>query len=87
MSKYAVTGETIEKVITLSTDEITAFATQIEDMNPLHHDAKFAEQTRFKSIIASGPQVLSIFMAMLPTYFAQKAYVLGLDFSNDFSYF
>lgn len=84
MSQFAVIGESFEKLITLSEAEISTFAHQIEDLNPLHHDAEFAAATRFNHIIASGPHVLSILMAMTATHFSQKGLVLGLSFTNDF---
>lgn len=80
-----VIGEQFQRRVTLTADEITAFARQVGDENPLHHDADFAAGTRFGRIIASGPHITALFMAMVATYFSQKGPMLGLDFNMRFS--
>lgn len=77
-------GETIEKTIILSEDDIIDFAMRIQDMNPLHHDLDYAAETRFGGIIASGPHISAIFLAMGPTHFSQYGPVLGLNFNVAF---
>lgn len=80
----AIVGETIERVVTLSQDDIIDFATRIQDLNPIHHDTDYAADTRFGGIIASGPHVSAIFLAMGPTYFSQYGPVIGLNFNVAF---
>ena len=77
-------GETIDKTVRLSEAEIIDFATRIQDHNPLHHDAEYAAGSRFGGIIASGPHVSAIFLAMGPTHFSQYGPVIGLNFNVAF---
>jgi acyl dehydratase len=73
-------GESFSSTLTLSTDSVKSFATLVNDMNPLHHDDAYAEQSRFGGLIASGTQPTAHFMALLATHYSQYAQPLGLEF-------
>ena len=73
-------GESCSCTLSLSPDSVRSFATLVNDLNPLHHDAAYAEQSRFGGLIASGTQPSAHFMALLATHFAQYAQPLGLEF-------
>ncbi|SMG33791.1 MaoC family dehydratase [Paraburkholderia susongensis] len=73
-------GETFSSTVSLSTDSVKSFATLVNDLNPLHHDEAYAEQSRFGGLIASGTQPTAYFMALLATHFSTYAQPLGLEF-------
>jgi acyl dehydratase len=73
-------GETFGTTLSVSSDSIKSFATIVNDLNPLHHDEAYAEQSRFGGLIASGTQPTAHFMALLATHFSTYAQPLGLEF-------
>jgi acyl dehydratase len=73
-------GETFGMTLSVSADSIKSFATIVNDLNPLHHDEAYAEQSRFGGLIASGTQPTAHFMALLATHFSTYAQPLGLEF-------
>lgn len=73
-------GETCRSTLALSPDSVKSFATLVNDLNPLHHDDAYAEQSRFGGLIASGTQPSAHFMALLATHFSTYAQPLGLEF-------
>jgi len=77
-------GERITDRVTLTTEEIARFATLCGDLNPLHHDETYARQTRFGGIIACGPHITSLMMAMTATHFSRSGAMLGLEFTFHF---
>jgi 3-hydroxybutyryl-CoA dehydratase len=77
-------GEVFERRLRLSMEEIAEFAHAVGDRNPIHHDLEQARASRFGNIVASEPQVSSLFMAMVATYFCQNRAILGLEFNFRF---
>ena len=73
-------GETFRSTLALSPESVKSFATLVNDMNPLHHDDAYAEQSRFGALIASGTQPAAHFMALLATHYSTFAQPLGLEF-------
>jgi acyl dehydratase len=69
----ATVGEMFTQRTRFSDDSIRAFATSVDDHNPLHHDAAAARAAGYRGLIASGTQLGSVFMAMTATHFAQPA--------------
>ena len=67
----ATVGETFVKRVRFSDDEIRAFATSVDDRNPLHHDLAAAKAQGYRGLIASGTHLGSVFMAMTATHFAR----------------
>lgn len=77
-------GERITGSVAFSPEEIATFARLSGDRNPLHYDEQYAAQTRFGSIIVSGPQLTSLMMGLTATYFSQETAMLGLEFTFHF---
>jgi len=62
-------GDHFEFTKTITEDDVTRFAAASGDTNPLHLDAEFAEETRFRGRIAHGALVgglISAALARLP---------------------
>jgi acyl dehydratase len=82
--RRARVGERITGQISLTPAEIATFARLSGDLNPLHQDEQYAQQTRFGGIIACGPQMTSLMMGMIATHFSQGGAMLGLEFAFRF---
>ena len=83
-------GETFTLQLRLSEAEIRAFARQLHDLNPLHHDLAAARAAGYPGLIASGAHTGAVFMGMTATHFSAPApdgaprSVLGLGFDIRF---
>lgn len=77
-------GERIASQVALSLEEVATFARLSGDLNPLHHDVEYAQQTRFGGVIVSGPQLTSLMMGLTATYFSRDTAMLGLEFTFNF---
>jgi acyl dehydratase len=77
----ALVGEAFSKEVLFDLPGIAEFARLCGDTNPLHHDAAYAAASRFGGIIASGPQVTSLMMAMIAAFFASRGPGVGLGFN------
>ena len=84
MGELVKAGERITDEARFSKEEIGEFARLAGDFNPLHHDEEFAKTTRFRGIIACGPQIASRFLGMTATYFSKRGVSLGLEFTLRF---
>lgn len=82
MRRLVEVGETFEKKVRLDPESVRAFATAAQDMSPLHHDAAFAERSRFQQLIASGTQTISLLYGFAATHFSARGVMLGLEFSQ-----
>lgn len=80
----ATVGERFTASVTLTADDIRAFARSVGDSNPLHHDESIAARSRFGGLIASGTHSASLLMALTASHFSRHAQPLGLDFSLRF---
>ena len=65
-------GETCTLTIRLDATEIRAFARQLHDLNPLHHDLAAARAAGYPGLIASGAHTGAIFMGMTATHFSGR---------------
>ncbi len=74
-------GRSFEREVLFDAPGIAAFAASCGDTNPLHHDPAYAAASRFGGIIASGPQVTSLLMAMVAAFFAPLGPGVGLGFN------
>lgn len=74
-------GEAFSREVHFDAPGIAAFAAACGDTNPLHHDAAYAAAARFGGIIACGPHVTSLLMAMTAAHFAPRGPGVGLGFS------
>jgi len=77
----ALVGEAFSKEVQFDAVGIAEFATLCGDTNPLHHDSAYAAGSRFGGIIASGPQVTSLLMAMVAAFLASRGPGVGLEFN------
>ncbi len=64
MSPDAFAGEAIGRDVTFDAAGIAEFARRCGDPNPLHHDAEAAARSPYGGIIACGPHVTALFMAL-----------------------
>ncbi len=74
-------GESFERRVRWSREEITRFAHEVGDTNPLHHDETFAADTRFGDLIASGTQTVAYLMAMCGAQARPDRQGVGLEFT------
>lgn len=72
VDKLISVGETVERSVRYTRDDIAAFAKLSFDENPLHVDTEVAQRARFGEIIASGQQTSAILMGMLASYFSRS---------------
>ncbi len=77
-------GERFSSQVSLTPEKVSVFATSVGDENPLHHDPAHAATTRYKRLIASGPQTTAHLMALTAAHFAKRGAVVGLEFSFRF---
>jgi 3-hydroxybutyryl-CoA dehydratase len=78
-------GEQFSKTLTLTEADIVAVATSLGDSNPLHFDAAHAAASRFGGIIASGPHVSGVLLALVADHFCKSGPTLGLEFNLRFA--
>ncbi len=74
-------GYTFERLVRWTPEEIRAFARDVGDHNPMHHDDGFASDTRFGGLIASGAQPVAILMAMCGSQATEREPGVGLEFN------
>ena len=74
-------GRSFKREVLFDAPGIAAFATSCGDTNPLHHDPAYAAASRFGGIIASGPHVTSLLMAMVAAFFEPLGPGVGLGFT------
>jgi len=75
-------GDTFSRTVTLDAPTIHEFALAAGDHNPLHHDAAFAQGTRFGGIIASGTHYVALIMGLVATHFTALGHTAaGMEFS------
>jgi acyl dehydratase len=77
-------GERMRSQMVLSLEEIATFARLSGDLNPLHYDQAYAQQTRFGGVIVSGPHLISLMLGITATYFSRETAMLGLEFTFRF---
>ena len=76
--------ERFSSEIRLTPETVSASARTLGDLNPLHHDAEFAVDTRFGGRIASGAHTSALLMSLTATHFSKTGAMLGLEFSFRF---
>jgi len=68
----------------LNPSMVKRFAKASGDLNPLHHDEVFAQQTPYKGLITSGAQTTSLLLGTTATKFSEYGPIVGLEFSFRF---
>jgi acyl dehydratase len=72
--------ERFSSTVTLTPSSVSDFAHAAGDDNPLHHDAAYAAQTRYRRPLASGTQTTAHLMALTATHFSRRGAMVGLEF-------
>ncbi|MEJ0002591.1 MAG: MaoC family dehydratase [Pararobbsia sp.] len=79
--RFVQLGEVFSSTYQLTPENVRRFANAAEDHNPLHHDSLYAMDTRFGGLIASGTQIVSLFMGLTATHYSEaRLQPLGLEF-------
>ena len=66
--------------VTLSPDGVAEYALAAGDSNPIHFDAEFAAQTRYRRIIASGTQTTALLLGLTAAHFSKGVSMVGLEY-------
>ena len=77
-------GYEFSKPYVFTLENIRRFADEAGDENPFHRDEAKAAASRFGGIIASGPQMTAVLMAVCASGEAGTQDGVGLDFSFRF---
>jgi acyl dehydratase len=77
-------GEEFSRPYVFTAENIRRFAEEAGDENPFHRDKAKAAASRFGGIIASGPQMAAVLMAVCATTLTGRGQGVGLDFSIRF---
>ena len=77
-------GDTFDKAVLIDAASIRTFATLAGDMNPLHHDDVAAARGPYGTLIASGPQLVSLRLGVYATNFSGIGTAVGLGFDFKF---
>src|SRR5688572_2879065 len=77
-------GYEFSKPYVFTLENISRFADEAGDENPFHRDEAKAAASRFGGIIASGPQMAAVLMAVCASGEAGTQDGVGLDFSFRF---
>jgi 3-hydroxybutyryl-CoA dehydratase len=77
-------GERFSSEVTLTPAKVAAFARDVGDDNPIHHNAAHAAATRFARLVASGPHTTALLLALTAAHFSKSGAMLGLEFWQRF---
>jgi 3-hydroxybutyryl-CoA dehydratase len=66
--------------VQLTLASVSAFAHNVGDLNPVHHDPHYTATTRYQRLIASGAHTTGLLMGLTATHFSQEAAMVGLEF-------
>ncbi|MBC8049803.1 MAG: MaoC family dehydratase [Chitinophagales bacterium] len=77
-------GHEFSKPYVFTAENIRRFAEEAGDDNPYHRDETKAAASRFGGIIASGPHMSAVLMAVCASSMAGKRDGVGLDFNFRF---
>lgn len=72
-------GEVLVSHHEFTAESIRSFATQVNDLNPLHHDAAAAARSRFGGLIASGAHTTALMLGSLAGHVTPRCASLGLE--------
>src|SRR5215471_14453007 len=70
--------------VVLTPESVASFARAAGDNNPVHFDASFAAQTRYRQLIASGTHTTALLLGLTAAHFSREASMVGLQFSVRF---
>jgi len=66
--------------VTLTPDTVAEYARAAGDNNPIHFDAAFAAQTRYRRVIASGTQTMALLLGLTAAHFSKGGSMVGLEY-------
>lgn len=66
--------------VQLTPATVSAFAHNVGDLNPVHHDVQYAAATRYQRLIASGAHTTGLLMGLTAAHFSQETAMVGLEF-------
>ena len=66
--------------VQLTPATVSAFAHEVGDVNPVHHDPSYAATTRYQRPIASGAHTTGLLMGLTASHFSQDTAMVGLEF-------
>ncbi|KQW46198.1 MULTISPECIES: MaoC family dehydratase [unclassified Roseateles] len=65
-------GDSCERVVRFTREDIATFARLTGDTNPLHHDVQAAQRARHGEIIASGQQTTAQMIGLVASHFSRS---------------
>jgi acyl dehydratase len=74
-------GDSADREIPLTAEDIVRYATLCGDTNPLHHDEAAARRSRFGGLIASGAHTTALLTGFCAAFTTSRAPCVGLEFS------
>ncbi len=77
-------GFKFKNKVIFTREEISSFAQQCGDMNPLHHDEQRAKSSRFGGIIACGPHTSAVYLSTVTAFLAPE--YLGIGMTSEFEF-
>ena len=66
--------------VTLTPETVAAYARAAGDNNPVHFDAVFAANTRYRRLIASGTQTTALLLGLTAAHFSKDQSMVGLEY-------
>jgi len=72
--------ERFSSEVTLTPAVVGTYAHAVGDTNPIHHDAAFAQATRYRRLIASGTHTTALLLGLTASHFSKKGAMVGLEF-------
>ena len=66
--------------VTLTPETVAAYARAAGDNNPVHFDAVFAANTRYRRLIASGTQTTALLLGLTAAHFSKGQSMVGLEY-------
>ncbi|MGQ3051799.1 MAG: MaoC family dehydratase [Roseateles sp.] len=64
-------GDSCERIVRFTREDIATFARLTGDTNPLHHDVQAAQRARHGEIIASGQQTTAQMIGLVASHFSR----------------
>ena len=65
---------------TLTPESVARYAQAVGDTNPVHFDADFAANTRYRRVIASGTQTTALLLGLTAAHFSKGQSMVGLEY-------
>src|SRR2546428_13836030 len=65
--------------VQLTPATVSAFAHNVGDLNPVHHDPDYAATTRYQRPIASGAHTTGLLMGLNARHFSEDTAMVGLE--------